>query len=239
MNVTASPSIESSPSASAPPDPTLTEDLTLAQLKNRDLACERIEEISQDTTVMKSRKVRLALAAHPNSPRRLALHLLREFYTFELMRFALLPAVAADLKRLADELVVSRVVSITLGERISLARRSSSRVAAALLLDKEAQVWRIALDNGRLNEAGVVRALQHAQISLAFVQAVCRHSKWNLRREVRVALLQNAHTPLARALEFARSIPPAQLRDILYASRMSEKNKDYLRKALATRKKNC
>ena len=67
---------------------------------------------------MKSRKVRLTLAAHPRAPRRIALRLIRELYNFDLMQFSLMPAVAADLKRLADELLVSRLASIALGERI-------------------------------------------------------------------------------------------------------------------------
>jgi hypothetical protein len=59
---------------------------------------------------------------------------------------------------------------------------------------------------------------------------VSHHSKWSQRNEVQVALLRNAHTPVAKAIEFARRIPPRQLRDILHASRLPEKIKSYLRK---------
>jgi hypothetical protein len=48
--------------------------------------------------------------------------------------------------------------------------------------------------------------------------------------------LRNAHTPLARAIEFAGRIPPPLLRDILHASRLPEKTKEYLRKELKTRR---
>ena len=129
----------------------LTEDLALAQLKNQDLPSNVIEQVSRNAAVMKSRKVRIAVASHPRTPRRIALRIIRELYTFELMKFALTPAAAADLKRVADELLLSRLTSITLGERISLARRSSTLVAGALLLDKESQVWQPALENARLN----------------------------------------------------------------------------------------
>jgi hypothetical protein len=204
------------------------EDLALAQLKTRDLAAEIIEEISQQTGLMKSRKVRLAVAAHPRTPRRIALRIVRELYTFDLMQFALTLTTAADLRRIADELLVNRLASITLGERISLARRASERVAAALLLDKESRVWQVALENPRLTEVAVVRALQKATPAAAFVVAVSHHSKWALRPEIRVALLRNAHTPLARAIEFARGISTARLRDILKTSKLPEKIKSYL-----------
>ena len=216
-------------------DPALTPDLALALLQRRDLPTEAVEQITQNAGVMKSRKVRIAVAAHPRAPRRIALRLVREFYTFDLMRFALVPAVAADLKRAADDLLVTRLASITLGERISLARRASGTVAAALLLDKETRVWQTALENSRLTEAAVARALLHTGASRAFVEAVCHDPKWSLRPEIRVALLRNEKTPLSRALEFARRLPPAQLRDILHSSRLPEKIKNSLRKELESR----
>jgi len=216
--------------------PALTEDLALASLKNRDLASEDLEQISKNTALLKSRKVRLALAAHPRAPRRVALRLIRELYTFDLMQFALMPAVPADLKRTAEEQLVSRLASITLGERLSLARRSSALVAAALLLDKESPVWQAALENSRLTEAAIVKALQRPNATAAFVEAVCHHAKWSLRHEIRLGLLRNLHTPLASALEFARRLPPPLLRDVLHTSRLPEKIKAYLRKDLESRK---
>jgi hypothetical protein len=54
--------------------------------------------------------------------------------------------------------------------------------------------------------------------------------KWSVRPETRAALLRNAHPPFARAIEFARRIPPAQLRDILHTSRLPERIKQYLNK---------
>ncbi len=208
------------------------EDLALAQFKDPELSSEAIDAIHRDSGLMQSRKIRLAMASHPHAPRRIALRIVRELYTFELMQFALTPVAAADLKRLAEELLVSRLSAITLGERISLARRSSTRVAGALLLDKERQVWQPALENPRLTEAAVVRALQRSTAGAAFVDAVCHDTKWSLRNEVQVALLRNAHTPLAKAVEFARRIPPRQLRDILHSSRLPEKIKSYLRKEM-------
>ena len=212
------------------PDPALTEDLALARLKDPEVTKESIEEIVQNSGAMKSRKVRFALAAQARTPRRIALRVIREFYTFELMQFALLPVAPADLKRIADELLIGRVASITLGERIALARRCSGSVASGLLLDKEQRVWQTALENPRLTEAGVVRALQKTGASRTLVGAVCHHAKWSVRTEVRIALLRSAYTPMTKAIEFARRIPPQQLRDILHASKLPESVKQVLRK---------
>jgi hypothetical protein len=215
----------------------LSEDQALELLKSHDPTTRELEQLAKDSSVMKSRKVRLAFAAHPRAPRRMVLRLIREFYAFDLMQFSLTPAAAADLRRIADELLVARLSSITLGERLALARRSSVFVAGALLLDKESRVWQAALENPRLTEVAVARALQRPTVISPLVAAVCRHAKWSVRREIRIALLRNPHTPLARALEFAPGIPPAELRDILHASRLPEKIKMYLRKDLQTREK--
>jgi len=217
-------------------DSPLTEDLALALLKNRDLPAEDVERIGKNTALMKSRKVRLAVAAHPRAPHRLTLRLIRELYTFDLMQFSLMPAAPADLKRVAEEQLVTRLASIALGERISLARRSSSLVVAALLLDKESPVWQAALENSRLTEAAIIKALQRPHATAAFVEAVCHHPKWSVRYEIRIALLRSPHTPLARAVEFARRLPPPLLRDVLHTSRLPEKTKAYLRKDLDARK---
>jgi hypothetical protein len=229
---TASPASIAGPESPALPN-SRGEDEVLSLLNNRDLSSDEIEQITQ-TGAMKSRKVRLAIAAHQHTPRRIALRVIRELYTFDLMQFTLTPAAAADLKHTADELLVARLASVSLGERVSLARRASTVVAAALLLDKESRVWQTALENPRLTEVAITKALQRPNATPAFVEAVCHHAKWSLRPEIRMALLRNAHTPLARCIEFVRRLPPTLLRDILHASRLPEKIKAYLRKEIKT-----
>ena len=91
----------------------LSEDLALSHLNNRDITADAIEKITQSAGIMKSRKVRMALAAHPRTPRRIALRVIRDLYTFELMQLALLPGTAGDLRRVADEFLLSRLSSIT------------------------------------------------------------------------------------------------------------------------------
>jgi hypothetical protein len=222
-------------SETEPANDPLTEDLALALLKRPDLLAQDIEHLAKNSALLKSRKVRLALAAHPRAPRRLALRLLRELYTFDLMHFSQIPTAPADLKRTADEFLITRLASISLGERISLARRCSVTVATALLHDKESRVWQTALENPRLTETAVTRALQRPGATPGFVEAVSHHAKWSPRPEIRLALLRNPHTPLARAIEFARRLRPAQLRDVLHTSRLPEKIKQYLRKNLQTK----
>jgi hypothetical protein len=216
-------------------DPALPEDLALGLLKRPELPSETLERLSKNSAVMKSRKVKLALVRHPKTARHVTLPLVRHLFTFDLMQVALMPSVAADIKLAADESLINRLETISTGERLSLAHRASGRIAGALLLDGEPRVMRAALENPRLTESTVVRALLRPQSRAVFVESVCHHPKWSVRTEIRLALLRNDKTPLARALEFVHTLPAAQVREILNGSQLAPNIRSYVMKEIAKR----
>ena len=224
-------------------DPALSEDFALALLKRPDLLPEVIEQLAKNANALKSRKVKIALASHPKTPRHVSVPLARQFYTFDLMKVALSPTVPADVKVAVDDVLISRLKTVTTGERLTLARRASGRVAAALLLDvetistkitdaktaaRETRVMQAALENPRLTEALVINSVLRPAASAALVHAVAQHAKWSPRREIRAALLRTEHLSLARALEFSREIPGPLLHELLTASRLPAPVKDQL-----------
>ncbi len=215
-------------------DPALNEGLALALLKRNDLPGEVLEKLGKNGSAIKSRKVKLALVKHPKTPRHVSFPMVRHLFTFDLMQVALTPVVPADVKAVADEALLNRMETISSGERLSLAHRGSGRVAGELLLDGEVRVIHAALENPRLTEAGVVKAALRSDASAVLIHAVCQHSKWSLRREVRMALLRSQHTPMARAVEFARSLPAALVREVLHGSRLPSNVKEYVLKVLSS-----
>jgi hypothetical protein len=209
-------------------DPALTEDLALALLQRADLPPEVLERLAKNGNALKLRKVKVALVCHPHTPRHVSVPLARQFYTFDLMKVALSPTVPADVKVAADDTLIARLKTVTIGERLSLARLASGRIAGALLLDGEARVTRTALENARLTETFVIQALLRPEASPALVQAVSQHAKWSFRREIRIALLRTEHLSLARALEFSRGIPLPLLREVLHGSRLPARIKEHV-----------
>jgi hypothetical protein len=207
----------------------LSEDSALVLLKQPDVAPEILEKLSK-TGLMKFRKVKLALAGHPKTPRHVSLPMVRHFFTFDLMQVALIPTVPADVKKATEDALIHRLETISSGERLTLARRASGRVAGELLLDKESPVMQAALENSRLTEVSIVKAVLRPNAAAAFVHAVCHHAKWSLRREIRIALLRSQHTPMAKAIEFARGIPVPMLKEILQNSRLPQEIKTYILK---------
>jgi hypothetical protein len=216
--------------AKAAADAVLNEDLALALLKNTDLQPETLEQMSKNGALLKSRKIKLGVVEHPKTPRHISLHLLRQLFTFDLMKVALTPLVAGDIKSAAEDALIKRLESLSLGERMSLARRSSGRVAGALLLDAENRVVGAALENSRLTEAHIIRALTGQGCRPALVRSVCEHSRWSRRRDIRVALLRMEKTPATFAREFASALPLPLLREVLLASRLPETVKNDLLK---------
>lgn len=188
-------------------DSALDEDLALALLKRSDLPAEVLEQISKNAAVVNGRKLKLALLGHSKTSRHVSLALLRKLFTFDLMKVALTPVVPGDIKAAAEEVLIKRLESLSLGERISLARRASGRVVGALLHDPETRVIRAALENPRLTDGLIVRALMKNPTSAALVRAVCEHPKWSLRYEIRVALLRNEKTPARFLQELSKAFP--------------------------------
>jgi hypothetical protein len=216
-------------------DPRLSEELALSLLTRRDLPQEAIEALAKNGAVMKHRKVIVAVVSHPRTPRHVSLPIARHLYTFELMQIAVTPGIAADLKVAVEEALITRMESIATGERITLAKRGSTRVAATLLLDPEERVMLAALENPYLTESWIAKALLSADAPPALVNAVCHHPKWSLRRDVQVALLRNHKTPLAAAIAISDKLPNNVLRDVLHNSRLEPDIKAYLLSVLGRR----
>lgn len=216
-------------------DPALSEDLALALLERRDLPPEALEALSNNEPALKSRRVLVGVVAHHKTPRHVSLPVIRHLYTFELMQLALSATVLTDIKKSAEETLVSRLEKITLGERTTLARRASGRVAAALLLDSEPRVVEVAVTNPFLTEVLMVKALMSEKATAALIELACKDGKWSLRREVRIALLRNPLTPAGPAAEFARSLPTGVLHELLQESRLPDPARACLQRELHAR----
>lgn len=217
----------------------LSEDLALAMLNRRDLPREALEELNKNGSLIKHRKVRLAIVMHPRTPRHLSIPAIRHLYAFELMQIALFPAVAADLKRVAEETLIGRLKTISAGERFGLAKQSPGRVAAALLFDAEERTMLAALSNPYMTEALIVKALRSEDATEMLVSAVCHHEKWSRRNDIKTVLLGHEKTPHAKVLQFANELPRRALKDVLHTARLSDNVKNYLQSVVEERQKSA
>ena len=201
-------------------------------LERKDLSGLLLEEISKRKEWRASYRVRLGLAAHPRTPRLVAMRLLRELHLMDLVRISLLPSSSMELRRLADERVLTRLAQLPLGQKLTLARRGSARVAAGLVAEGPEQVASVALDNAFLTESQLLKTLAKETVSPRTLTAVAKHQKWSKLANVRVALLRHRHLPEEAAPALASGLPKRDMEDLIGLSRLRESVRALLRKEL-------
>jgi hypothetical protein len=205
-------------------------------LERKDLSGLLLEEISKRKTWRAIYRVRLGLAAHPHTPRLIAMRLLRELHLMDLVRISLLTTSSMELRRLADERVLTQLPQLPIGQKLMLARRGSTRVAAGLIAHGPEQVARVALDNSFLTESQLLKALAKQSLPARIVDAVAKHDKWSKLVNIRVALLRHPHTTQDRVPSLVTGLPRRDIEDLLELSRLSEQVRAHLREELTLRK---
>jgi hypothetical protein len=199
----------------------LDEDSALALLSSADVTAETLAQLARSSIAAKSRKVTFALVQHARTPRHVSIPVLRRMFTFDLLQVTLTPVISADIKRVAEEQILVRSASLPAGQKTTLARRASGRVAAQFLLDPDQRIIAPALNNARLTEALVVQALMKPAATELLFALVGQNAKWSQRREVQIALLRSEKTPLEIARPIALRFSPEFLRSIVPMSRQT------------------
>lgn len=216
-------------------NPNLLESDLLRLLERRDLPREAIQQIAAHRAGARSYNLKLALARHPKTPRLVSLPLLKFLYLFDLVRVCQTPGVPTDVKIAAEEAVLKKVEAIPRGEKITLARRASGRVAAELLVCEDKELIRAALENPYLSEAHLLRVLAHESVPRAVVESLAADIKWSYRYALRLALIRHPLTPLKRVLDFLPDIAVNDLRELCLDRRMPEQVRHYIQAHCAER----
>jgi len=209
-------------------NPALDETQVCLLLERRNLPTEILEEMARRKALLKSYRVKRALAFHPRTPRLVSLRLLRDLYLMDLVQIAILPGVSAELKRNAEDQLLARLPQLPLGQKITLARRGPARVAGALLAEGHAQVISIVLDNPYMTEAQILRALSRERLPVSVIPAIVGHRKWSISYNVRLALVRHPAAPLATILSYLLELTVADLRELAAPGIVPENLRKYL-----------
>ncbi len=171
------------------------EEHLLVLLKRRDLPEHFIDTIYQRQKDSLSHRAILALAKNPAVSASLIRTLLPLLRLFELVDLCLIPGVTTDQKLAAERTILQRLPTTPLGSKITLARRGTANIVGALLKEGQPQLFEICLGNPRLREADIYQFLRSATASAETISLVARHSRWNQRPNLRLAILKNSKTP--------------------------------------------
>lgn len=213
----------------------LDESLLSLLLDRLDISSKVVSAVAAVPGSIANEAIRFRLARHPHSPRRIALSLLRQLFLFDLVRVSLIPSTPAEIRRAAEEILITRVPSLPIGQKLTLARRGPSRVAGALLAEGHPQAIKLALDSAFLTESQVLKVLANAAVPPRVVAAIAQHPRWAILYNVRAALVRNPHTPASCLLAILPNLTMRDLKDIAALETLSPHAKTYIRKELTRR----
>ncbi len=216
-------------------NPNMQEPQVSRLLDRLDLSAEVLERIAKEGKWSSSESVRIRLARHSGTPRRVALSMLRQLFLFDLVRVSLLTSAPADIRRAAEELIIARVPHLPIGEKLTLARRGPARVAAAVLAEAHPQAVKLALANSFLTESQVLKVLAKTGLPGRVVLAIAQHPKWSVQYNVRVALVRHPHTPVPALLEFLPDLTLRDLQDVEGLKQLTPHSRKYVQQELVRR----
>ena len=216
-------------------NPHLEEPQVVQLLERLDLPGTVLSAIAGAGKWTASEAVRLRLARHPHTPRRIALTLLRQLFLFDLVRVSLLPSAPAEVRRAAEGIILARIPHLPVGEKLTLARRGPSRIAGAILAEGQAQAVKLALGNAFLTESQLLKVLAKPDVPERVVVAIAQHPKWSCQYNVRLGLMRNAHTPAPIVLAILPNLTMSDLKEIVKQEPIAPHSKKYVQRELARR----
>lgn len=216
-------------------NPDLNDDHLRILLKRRDLPPEIPTLIHKRHFQHPSRALLLALAANNATPGHLLRQLLPLLRLFELVNLCYLPGVTPDQRMAAERTILQRLPTTPLGNKMTLARRATPVVVAELLQEGDPATFEICLNNPRLKEAAVFQFLKSARANAATLSMVARHSRWNQRPNLRMAILKNTRCPDIWFQLWLPKLAVAALHQLLASRQLSASHKKILQQQVTKR----
>lgn len=190
----------------------LLEDEAVAVLENPYVTPPICQQIAQDQRLTGFYSVRLKLVANKQTPQAHAVKLVHYLYWTDLVRLSVDVKVAAPVRRAIDTILVNKIDKLTLGERITTAKRCSHPLIKALLFDPDPKVFEALLVNQRLREDDLLLVASSDRATAAQLQLLADDRKWSYRYAIRKALVMHPLTPRSAAASLLRSLTPRDLR---------------------------
>jgi hypothetical protein len=173
-----------------------------------------LEVISSLSLVSESPRLQAAITLNPRAPRILSLRLLPNLFWRDLAEVARTLRVQGPVRQAAEGLLKERLPQMRVGEKITLGRLATPPLMELLLQDPDPRILLACLENSRLREEDLHRALRRDVAPVHLIEEVARSARWGENYATRVTLLLQPRTPLPVALSLLSSLVKADLRRI-------------------------
>ncbi len=191
-------------------------------LRNPYVTAEVIDELAAQTRLLAFYEVKRDLTRCRATPELLALRLAGGLYWADLMAISLDTRLHPRLRRAADQHLLARLPGLSVGEKISLARRAAPAVLAQLRHDPTPRVIAALLDNPRLTEGALAPLVHGERTPAPVLELIAADRRWGVRYPLRLALVRNPATPLGAALRLLPALHKPDLRGVAGDPRLAE-----------------
>lgn len=209
-------------------NPRLTEDHLLALLKRRDLPESLLKNLYRRRTEQLGHRTVLAMAKNPATPDSILRPLLQRLRLFELVSVCYLPGISPDKRLAAERVILQRLPTTPLGNKITLARRATATILTELLKEKSVPLVDACLNNPHLKEAAVYQFLTGPAANAETISLIARNQRWGQRPNLRLAILKNRHTPTIWFTLWLSKTPGTQLRQLARQRNLNRRQLDLI-----------
>jgi hypothetical protein len=192
----------------------LTEDEALAICANPFVTPQLLSKIAQNPRLIGFYSVRFRLVAHRQTPQAHAVKLAHYLYSFDLLKLSVDVRVPAPVRRAIDAQLVNRADRLSLGEKITAARRCSQALIRVFLYDPHPRVFESLLVNERLREDDLLALIASERATRDQLLMIAGDRRWSFRYAIRKALVLNPSTPRAAAAAQLRYLSRRDLSSI-------------------------
>lgn len=194
--------------------PVLLEEEALAVIANANVTSQILGKIAQQPRLASFHSVRVRLVAHRQTPQAHAVKLIHYLYWFDLLDLSLDLQIPAPVRRAIEVLLINRAEKLSLGEKVSSARRCTTALIKVFLFDPHPKVFESLLVNNRLREDDLLHLASSERATPEKLRMLAEDQKWSYRQTIRRALVLNPLTPRAAAASQLRYLSRFDLRKI-------------------------
>ena len=194
----------------------LTEEDVLIIVKRKNLPSDILVMVFKDKRWAESYRVRLALARNPRSPLSVSLTIARYLRFFDLEEITRSHFIPLVFRHKVEMIINERIPTMPLGNKKTLAKKAAGGVLLKLLLDADAEVVKLCLNNPHSTEGHLFKVISRADTRAETIRMIAEHPNWSSRPLIRFSLVRNAATPLSFSVRFLSEMKIMDLRE-LYA----------------------
>lgn len=192
----------------------LIEEEALAVLGNPYITPRMCQAIAASRHLAGFRTVRLRLVQNRSTPLTHSIKLVHYLPWTDLLRLSVDVTTPAQVRRAIDTQLLLRLDTISLGEKISAAKRCSAALIKVFLVEPDAKIFAALLINPRLREEDLLLVTASESASAEKLQLLASDRKWSFRYAIRRALVMNPSTPRFAAASQLRFLSRRDLRII-------------------------